>query len=118
MKLVTAMATAVIFSITSVECIASGLPCRKIDYAELKDMDKKELRSAYCGANSQAQLNRDLHKISEERLQEIRSRSGDSSAAFKEMQEAGDAEGTCLEQMSTVEGILKRKFKSAPPTCR
>lgn len=78
--------------------IAQGIPCEKIESAELKEMDKETLALTYCDYKSRSDANQETIRTFED---------------FSFMEDAQ----ACMEEMLKVERIYKDRFGEDPLEC-
>lgn len=78
------------------QCFA--IQCEKLDYAELKDMDKEGLKATFCRYERSTRLNQDTITQSQD---------------FSLMK---DAE-VCLDEQIRVSNLYKSKFGEYPEEC-
>jgi hypothetical protein len=83
--------------------LGDGIPCNRIEKAQLKDSSNKELIDAYCGAKKMAEFNENLFSIAQ--------KDGD----IKKMKETGAAHVSCIKVAESVSKMLEKKFKAKPP---
>jgi hypothetical protein len=86
----------VLFSVST--CSGQGGKCDKVDYAELKDMDKERLAMTFCDYKSRTDANQETIRQFED---------------FSFMEDAR----ICMEEMFKVERIYKNRFGEDPPEC-
>jgi hypothetical protein len=98
---------------------AGGIPCERMEYAQLKDSTKKELTDAYCSAIAKADLNRDLRAIKQELFDKQLALGADTSATFRELQEYGKSQVSCLRVSEAASNMLAKKYSAkAPNSCK
>jgi hypothetical protein len=78
--------------------IAQGIPCEKIESAELKGMDKETLALTFCDYKSRSDANQETIREFED---------------FSFMEDGQD----CIDEMLKVERIYKDRFGEDPPAC-
>jgi hypothetical protein len=106
---------ALIVSIQSAICIAAaGMPCEKIEYAELKDKTKEELKYEYCRAKDRTRLNEELYAIYRKEIDA----GVFTSAGERERTESGDAASSCRRAAISALGMLEKKFKIKGHLCQ
>jgi hypothetical protein len=92
-------------------------PCGPVEYAQLKDANRKELTDEYCTAMLKEKLNRDLGVI-QKRLFDAQLQNGArTESTQRDMAALGDAQVTCLRAAEAAAGMLQKKFKAARPAC-
>jgi hypothetical protein len=77
---------------------AQGIPCDKIELAELEDMDKETLKMTYCNLKSRSDANQEVIRTFED---------------FSFMEDAQ----FCIDEMLKVERVYKNRFAEEPPAC-
>jgi hypothetical protein len=77
---------------------ALGIPCEKIELAELEDMDKETLAMTYCNIKSRSDANQEAIRTFED---------------FSFMEDAQ----LCIDEMLKVGRIYKNRFAEEPPAC-
>jgi len=106
------LGSALILSMVDPAFAGAEMPCEKVEYARLKDMDRKELSSEYCSAANKAQLNQNLQKISDDSF----SQSG-SRTAMEDSRLRGEARVSCIAVQEDVARMLKKKYGAKQPKC-
>lgn len=95
---------ALLVSIQSVICIAAaGMPCEKVEYAELKDKTREELKYEYCRAKDRTRHNEELYAI---------------YTGERDRTESGDAASSCRRAAISALGMLEKKFKIKGHLCQ
>ena len=92
-------------------------PCEKIEYAKLKDSNRKELNEQYCRAMQRSKLNEDLRAISSELFNKQLAMGANTNQSHKDMVARGDAQISCLSVAEDVTDMLSKKFKAKPAAC-
>lgn len=77
---------------------ASGIPCEKKEYVELKDMTKEELAVELCNYKRRTEANQEMVQ------------------RYQDYSLMKDAEA-CLNELIKVERLYKKSFGEAPPEC-
>lgn len=92
----------------------SGMPCEKIEYAQLKNSTKEELKYEYCLAHDRIKLNGELYAIGRKLID-----SGSSTnESQRETTEIGEAGLSCRRAAIAALGMLEKKFKTKSQSCR
>jgi hypothetical protein len=77
---------------------AQGVPCEKIEYADLKEMDKETLALTYCDYKSRSDANQEMIH------------------SFEDFSFMEDAQA-CTDEKLKMERIYKNRFGEDPPEC-
>lgn len=94
-----------------------GFPCQKIEYAQLKDSSKKELRSVYCSAIEKSELNKKLKDHAND-FYMIQVKSGrNSKESEKDIMEKSEAQISCLQVADSASSMFSKKFNVKDIAC-
>ena len=99
-------------------CFAGlAMQCDRIDYAELKDFDRKVLAISYCLVKLRAELNGTRSQTLQDLLRNQLLTGGVASAARFEILILNGARDWCGAAAEDTEAVLKRKFSAKAPSC-
>lgn len=90
-----------------------GMPCEKIEYAQLKDSTKEELKYEYCRAHDRIKLNGELYAIGRREIDTGVS----TSESRRETTDIGEAGLSCRRAAIAALGMLEKKFKIKTQSC-
>jgi hypothetical protein len=98
--------------------LAGGLPCDRIEYAQLKDSSRKELIDAHCRAIGRADLNASLLEIKRESRDKLAALGRHSSESVREIEELSKDRMSCLKVSESALAMLEKKYSAkAPKSC-
>lgn len=95
-----------------------GMQCKQYEYAQLKDSSKDELLSMYCTAAHGDKFNTEQLHQTQELARELLSKGQDSGYLRPMMREYLDAKRSCLVTTNAAFGMLNKRYKIKPPSCK
>jgi hypothetical protein len=104
-------------SILGSACFASGLPCEKIEYAQLKDSTKNELDSLYCNSERKAEYNRFAVETSRTLFRQKMESGVNGTPVRLEAEQLGNAQVACVRVAESIAAMQQKQFQAAPPRC-
>ena len=93
----------------------AGLPCERIEYAQLKDSTRKELVDMYCHAKGKSEANEELAAIHQRTVDAQRGTGVSSKTSQRMWEDAREAIVSCLRVSESVSAMMAKKFNAKPP---
>lgn len=109
-------AAAILLTLLAAPTLA--VSCDRVEYAQLKDSDRKELTEIYCRAMSKSKLHEDLRAINQAGFYKALSAGFDTRLYQTRMREQGEAQVACVGVAESASAMYTKKFKAkAAPNC-
>lgn len=100
-----------------IQTTAMAAPCAKYEYAELKDMNKKQLASAYCNVSFERDLVQSHIDFDHFLAPYERRRGENNGSATKDLETHTREHSACLDELAKISRRLQAVKAAVPSNC-